>query len=84
MEFLEKHEDVANMQHDIAGFLERWLPNYEANNRSYLTIGIGCTGGQHRSVYLSEQLAQQFKEKYVNVQVRHRELKVAAADHDHI
>ncbi len=81
--FLEQHDEVGEMRKDIADFLEKWLPYYEANNRSYLTIAIGCTGGQHRSVYLSELLAQQFKQKYANVQVRHRELN-AATEHDHI
>ena len=53
--------------------IERWLPNYIADNRSYLTVGIGCTGGQHRSVYLAEKLARHF-EPQQQVLVRHREL----------
>ena len=44
----------------IAGFLARWLPNFQADQRSYLTVAIGCTGGQHRSVYMVEMLARQF------------------------
>ena len=59
---------------DIQSYLEKWLPLFEHNNRSYITIGIGCTGGQHRSVYMAERLANYFKRLYQNVQVRHREL----------
>ncbi len=73
-EFLAAEPEVLEMQTDIARFVERWLPRFEANNRSYLTIAIGCTGGHHRSVYLSEQLARHFSDMVKNVQVRHREL----------
>lgn len=81
-DFLKEHDEVQQMEEDIANFLTRWLPHYEANNRSYLTLSIGCTGGQHRSVYLSEQLAKRFKADYANVQIRHRELNATAANHD--
>ncbi|MDO9475164.1 MAG: RNase adapter RapZ, partial [Pseudohongiella sp.] len=60
IDFLGAQEDVIAMQTDIADFLAKWLPRFEASNRSYMTVAIGCTGGQHRSVYLCEQLKQQF------------------------
>lgn len=72
--FLEQHEMVNLMTQDIVSFLTRWLPEFAANNRSYTTIAIGCTGGQHRSVYLVEKLAAHFQHDYDNVQARHREL----------
>ena len=72
--FLGNEPQVKHMQDDIAGFIQRWLPAFIDANRSYMTIAIGCTGGQHRSVYLAEQLASDFREQYTNVQVRHREL----------
>jgi UPF0042 nucleotide-binding protein len=62
----------------MRGWLERWLPAYIASNRSYLTVAVGCTGGQHRSVYLTEQLARHFARHY-QVQLRHRELGIQAA-----
>lgn len=73
-EFLSASEAVAEMQSDIQQFLERWLPRFADNNRSYITIGIGCTGGQHRSVYMCEKLASHFGQLMDNVHVRHREL----------
>ncbi|MDO8909727.1 MAG: RNase adapter RapZ [Pseudohongiella sp.] len=74
VEFLSKQDDVIALQNDIAEFLEKWLPRFEASNRSYMTVAIGCTGGQHRSVYLCEQLKKVFAGKITNVQVLHREL----------
>lgn len=56
-------------------FLQTWIPRFEEENRSYLTIAIGCTGGQHRSVYLTEKLLDDFLPLYPNTQIRHRELK---------
>ncbi len=73
-EFLAKEPQVNQMQQDISGFIQRWLPAFADANRSYMTIAIGCTGGQHRSVYLAEQLKAEFCHHYSNVQVRHREL----------
>ena len=72
--FLSDESEVSEMLEDISNYLEKWLPKFEANNRSYITVAIGCTGGQHRSVYLCERLAESFAGKISNVQVRHREL----------
>ena len=72
--FLEEQPDVRDMLADIVGFLERWLPLFEAENRAYLTVSIGCTGGRHRSVYLVERLAEHFGALRDNVSLRHREL----------
>ncbi len=73
MEFLERLPEVKKMCDDIRVFIENWLPSFVADNRSYLTVAIGCTGGQHRSVYLTEKLAQYFKAQQ-QVLLRHREL----------
>ncbi|GAB3340414.1 RNase adapter RapZ [Chromohalobacter beijerinckii] len=77
--FLEAYPDVHAMADDIRQWLERWLPAYVASNRSYLTVAIGCTGGQHRSVYLIEGLARYFATQMSGVRLRHRELGVQAA-----
>jgi len=74
IDFLKKQELVTEFFHDISAFLERWIPRFEAEGRSYLTVAIGCTGGQHRSVYLVDSLVKQFKQAYRNVIIRHREL----------
>lgn len=73
-DFLQSEPSVAEMLDDIRQFLQRWLPRYEANQRSYLTVAIGCTGGQHRSVFLAEKLRQYFDTKHGNVQIRHRDM----------
>lgn len=73
IEFLDKAADAQQMFGDIRDFVERWLPSFVADNRSYLTVAIGCTGGQHRSVYLAEKLALHFGHRQ-QVLVRHREL----------
>ncbi|WP_250464494.1 RNase adapter RapZ [Microbulbifer litoralis] len=72
-EYLRSHPQTDDMERDITGFLERWLPAYQKSNRSYTCISIGCTGGRHRSVYMVEQLARAFAGHFDNVQVRHRE-----------
>ena len=74
--FLGDESEVSEMLEDISNYLEKWLHKFEANNRSYITVAVGCTGGQHRSVYLCERLAESFVDKISNVQVRHRELGV--------
>ncbi|OUS13802.1 RNase adaptor protein RapZ [Gammaproteobacteria bacterium 53_120_T64] len=73
IEFLDSQVDVAAMLADLNGFLSRWIPRFLATNRSYLTIAIGCTGGQHRSVYIANQLAEQFRPQFGNIHVQHRE-----------
>ncbi len=74
IEFLEAEPLVNQMSDQLCEFMNTWIPHFEADNRSYMTIAIGCTGGQHRSVYLAERLAAHFRRIRVNVQVRHREL----------
>ncbi|OTQ59092.1 RNase adapter RapZ [Gilliamella sp. A7] len=73
--YLLKHDEVANFIYQTANYLQQWLPMLEKNNRSYLTIAIGCTGGQHRSVFIAEQLAEFFKAQNKQVQIRHRTLE---------
>lgn len=72
--FLENHFEVNRMFDEVSAFLESWLPQFAADNRSYLTVAIGCTGGQHRSVYFVERLADYFRSKQPRVMTRHREL----------
>ncbi len=74
IDFLEQLEEVHQMFNDVRDFLDTWLPRFESNNRAYMTVAIGCTGGQHRSVYLAERLYRHFRATLNNVQVRHREL----------
>ncbi|NOY62206.1 MAG: RNase adapter RapZ [Gammaproteobacteria bacterium] len=74
VEFLAKQSLVGDMQQSINSFLQQWIPRFEEENRSYLTVAIGCTGGQHRSVYLAEALTDAFQQSRENVLVRHREL----------
>ena len=73
VEFLEKLPEVDRMYRDIYHFVASWLPDYARDNRNYLTVAIGCTGGRHRSVYFVERLAGAFSPRY-QVQTRHREL----------
>lgn len=72
--YLDSHQEVNEMLDDIMNFMEKWLPRFEADNRSYLTVAIGCTGGQHRSVYFANKLAKMIKNKHNNVLSRHREI----------
>lgn len=74
IDFLRKDSLVQSMFEDIRGFVEKWLPHYEAQNRHYLTVSIGCTGGQHRSVYICEQLGRYFSKRCEGVITRHRTL----------
>ncbi len=76
IEFLEAHAEVLEMIADLRRFIEGWLPRFESSDRSYLTVGIGCTGGQHRSVFIAEALARYFRGLRDFVMVRHRELKL--------
>jgi UPF0042 nucleotide-binding protein len=73
--FLAQEPAVADMQRHISEFLERWLPELMADHRSYVTVAIGCTGGQHRSVYLVETLARIFAKPW-HAKTRHRELQL--------
>ncbi|MDY0014307.1 MAG: RNase adapter RapZ [Rhodocyclaceae bacterium] len=79
IEFLEKVPEVGRMLEDIRRFVATWLPSYIRDNRNYLTVAIGCTGGQHRSVYFAERLAESFSGT-VRVLVRHRSSARRAAD----
>lgn len=73
--FLEEQPEVHVLYEDIRSFVERWIPAFSRDNRSYLTIAIGCTGGQHRSVYFVEKLGAYFRTVRQKVLVRHRELE---------
>ncbi|ADJ27261.1 RNase adapter RapZ [Nitrosococcus watsonii] len=72
--YLKRHKTVTQMQRDLITFLQHWLQRFQNTNRSYLTVAIGCTGGQHRSVYLAEQLKAHFHSLHARVLCRHREL----------
>jgi UPF0042 nucleotide-binding protein len=74
VQFLEQHDDVETMLKDILDFLGRWIPHFDNSNRKYLNIAVGCTGGQHRSVYLISRLGAELTKIRENIIVRHREL----------
>ncbi|MDG2325952.1 MAG: RNase adapter RapZ [Halioglobus sp.] len=74
-EFLEAQTTTAELYLDISSFLDRWLPHYRDSNRSYMTVAIGCTGGQHRSVYLADRLFRHYGGSYPGIHIRHRELQ---------
>src|SRR5580704_18022520 len=69
--FLEAHEGVGRLIADIARFIDGRIPEYQSNNRGYLTVAIGCTGGQHRSVYIVERLAEHYAKRFPTVTARH-------------
>lgn len=71
IEFLDGAASVQRMYGDILGFITRWIPEYIDFNRNYLTVAIGCTGGQHRSVYMADKLAAELSQKYPQVLTRH-------------
>ncbi|WJW74863.1 RNase adapter RapZ [Thiohalobacter sp. IOR34] len=73
-EFLAGQPGVERMFEQISRFLDEWIPQFEKEKRRYLTVALGCTGGQHRSVYLAERLGKHFSSRYPSVLVRHREL----------
>lgn len=72
--YLKKQDDVIDMFSHIRNFLEYWIPKFAEQNRYYLTVSIGCTGGQHRSVYIAELLNNYFRDKFENISLRHREM----------
>lgn len=74
-DFLESHPEVTQLKLQLQQFFESWLPMLEKNNRSYLTIAIGCTGGKHRSVYLTQQLGEHFTNLGHQVHIRHTSLE---------
>lgn len=74
IEFLQGERYANELFEDIQAFIEKWMPRFEKEGRSYLTIAVGCTGGQHRSVFLVDALAKRFNSPALNVIVRHREL----------
>lgn len=81
IDFLKRVPEVGRMAEDIRRFIANWLPSYTRDNRSYLTVAIGCTGGQHRSVYIAELLAGRFRDN-ARVLVRHRSAARRQADRD--
>jgi RNase adapter protein RapZ len=76
VEYLRQSEEVEDMYADICAFLDHWLESLARNQRSYVTVAIGCTGGQHRSVYLVERLAEEFGQRWATLK-RHREIDAA-------
>jgi len=75
VQFMEQYDEVERMFVDLIAFLDTWLPRFAREDRSYMTIAVGCTGGQHRSVYFVQRLARHFADNGYLTQVRHRELK---------
>ena len=82
IKYLESFSEVKDMIDDIEGFVKKWLPFYQKQNRPYLTVSIGCTGGQHRSVYIAEQLAKRFSKYQGSVIIRHRTLDAGTPEGD--
>ena len=74
IEFLEKQNLVKDLYTQLKDFVSYWTPHFEASNRSYLCFAIGCTGGQHRSVYLTEKLADYFRQQNKHVIINHRDI----------
>lgn len=73
-DYLDAEPDAQEMYQDIYQFLHKWLPRYAAGERSYMSIGIGCTGGHHRSVYIAERLVRELSSNFSNLLIRHRDL----------
>lgn len=74
IDFLEAYDEVNEMQTDILNYVTRWIPAFAQTGRSYLTVAVGCTGGQHRSVFLTENIARQLQKSYPDTILNHREL----------
>ncbi|MEL7311474.1 MAG: RNase adapter RapZ [Pseudomonadota bacterium] len=77
IDYLDSQPIVAEMRDSILAFCETWLPQFQNFSRSYLTIALGCTGGQHRSVYMAERIARALSSESLNVTIRHNELLTA-------
>jgi RNase adapter protein RapZ len=73
--FLQQDPTTCRLQDQLARFVEEWLPVFEADGRTYLTVALGCTGGQHRSVFMAEWLAERLRKAGREIQIRHRELQ---------
>ena len=82
-EFLDEQLLFLRMYEDILAFLSRWIPEYVSVDRSYLTVALGCTGGQHRSVYMTEKLAAAIKKQHEPVLTRHNEIAIHAKARQH-
>lgn len=74
IEYLNEQTDAEEMYADIYAYLAKWLPRFAASNRAYVTVAIGCTGGQHRSVYMAQRLGESLRQELSNVQIRHRDV----------
>ncbi len=81
IDFLDRAENVARMHEDIVHFVSRWIPRWQESGRGYMTIAIGCTGGQHRSVYMTERVARSLRDLHDPVNVRHSALSRAGIEH---
>lgn len=80
-DWLETHDEVAEMKNDIINFTEKWMPSFIENQRAYLTISIGCTGGRHRSVYITEALGKYFhNSESSDISIFHRELDTKVSE----
>ena len=75
IDFLQQNKDVEETVQQLGGFLTYWLPMFEAENRSYLAVEIGCTGGRYRSVYIANRLVTTFRGRGRPVQWRHQDLQ---------
>lgn len=74
IDYLSEQPEAEEMYQDLYNYLSKWLPRFAASNRAYVTVGIGCTGGQHRSVYMTERLGAALRKNLKNVQIRHRDV----------
>ena len=74
VDFLSEQESVRVMLADLINFFNHWIPQFEKDNRSYLSIALGCTGGHHRSVFMAEKLAEQLIQQKKQVLIRHRDI----------